>query len=659
MNLNIILSVVFCFLSSVFTLQAHIPDSLLKRGQQKDQLPLRPFLFKSGPKAPDTLIVTLLSQVNPDSIGATIQQLQDYGTRMCTSPQAFLAQDWIKNKLSGYGLTVYTQDFPQPAGSSDNVISILPGTTFPDQYIVMGAHYDSYTGGSSAPGADDNASGSAGIIEIARILSQYTFDRSLVFCLWSAEELGLYGSTAYAQEAANNNMNILGYLNLDMCGYLYGTTIKTNVVGPAAAQPLLDFYDQVCGIYLPDFQVTIGGNLPGGSDHMSFNNNGYMGIFPFEDVNHYSPYIHTPQDLLGISVNSLPMAAVFTKSVMATGLEMAIMVPAPINLRAMPTTQEITLSWQNPGVTAAEYHIFRDDMNQVYATTTDTFFIDQNVITGETYTYAVTLVTSQPVKESDKSDKVLSKAVGPLVIPYSDHFENGLTYWISSDGWDLTTSSYHSASYSLTDSPLGNYANNTNSSVYLIPFSLAGSSGGVAGLSFWTKFSLENTNDNVFLEVSDGGEYQAIASFTGIQNNWMASLVSLQDYIDKPYVSLRFRIESNNSQAEDGFYVDDLLVAVYFVGIPESDPRMWQLSNKPNPFTNNTGISFINPTAGNVKLEVFNSLGECIETLCDEVLGIGSHQFTFNNQDNAAGIYYYRLTAGNAVLTRKMVQTGR
>lgn len=112
----------------------------------------------------------------------------------------------------------------------DNIIVLQRGTKYPDEYVVCGAHYDSYCNGNGhpdslrAPGADDNASGVAGIMEIARILSNYKFERSILYCNFNAEEVGLYGSAAFAKECADNDVDIVGYLNLDMTGYLKDDT---------------------------------------------------------------------------------------------------------------------------------------------------------------------------------------------------------------------------------------------------------------------------------------------------------------------------------------------------------------------------------------------------------------------------------------------------
>ena len=81
-------------------------------------------------------------------------------------------------------------------------------------------------------------------------------DRTVLFCAWSGEEYGLYGSEAYAQWCQDEGINILGYFNIDMCGYLHpGDPIKTDIIAPASAQPLVHFYTHVCAMYLPDFIV--------------------------------------------------------------------------------------------------------------------------------------------------------------------------------------------------------------------------------------------------------------------------------------------------------------------------------------------------------------------------------------------------------------------
>ena len=201
------------------------------------------------------------------------------------------------------------QNFPYSPSSSDNVIATFPGKLYPEEYVVVGGHYDSYTFYGAAPGADDNASGTSAVLELARILSTHEFERTIIFCSFSWEEMGLVGSDFYAAHAQATGMNILGYFNFDMIGYRYpGDSLHTDLLYPSSAEELAQFYRDVTAIYLPDFGVKEAEPINGDSDHTSFNNHGYMGIFPFEDTPNYSPYIHTSQDKVGPSVNSPELA---------------------------------------------------------------------------------------------------------------------------------------------------------------------------------------------------------------------------------------------------------------------------------------------------------------------------------------------------------------
>lgn len=105
--------------------------------------------------------------------------------------------------------------------NSENVVAIKQGTESPDTVIIIGAHYDSRSEDAYnyAPGADDNASGVAGILEIARLLEKYGSKYTLEFVAFSAEEQGLYGSEHYAAEAKLSGKNVKAMINFDMIAY--------------------------------------------------------------------------------------------------------------------------------------------------------------------------------------------------------------------------------------------------------------------------------------------------------------------------------------------------------------------------------------------------------------------------------------------------------
>jgi len=272
------------------------------------------------------VIYDWITQVDTNRVIEHVQHLQDYMTRDCFTTNAVEAQNWIKDQYTSLGLSVELQDFPLYNNNpSDNVLATMTGQVLPEEYIILGGHYDSRANGYDAPGADDNASGTSGVLEVAQILSQYKFQRSVIFCAFSAEEYGLSGSEAFVSRCVDQNLNILGYINMDMIGYLKpGNTLHSDMIAPTSAQALVDFYTAVTAIYLPTFPIGEGQLSGGDSDHTSFNNHGYQGIFPFEDAENYSPYIHTVNDLVGISFNSPLLASKLIQAGLASVATLAI-----------------------------------------------------------------------------------------------------------------------------------------------------------------------------------------------------------------------------------------------------------------------------------------------------------------------------------------------
>ncbi|MEZ5083469.1 MAG: M28 family peptidase [Bacteroidales bacterium] len=421
---------------------AKIDKSAIKKPEQK---------FSSGKSTmlTDPDIVSMINAVDTNIYLTNLQHLQDYGTRNAYTAQSVQAQNWLKSKFESYGYTTELFDFTMPSGpASDNVLATKPGTNYPNEYVVIGGHYDSYSYSGNAPGADDDGTGICGVLEAARIMASYNFDRTIIFCCWSGEEYGLYGSSAWASWAQGQNMNILGYFNIDMCGYRYpGDPIHTDIIAPASAQPLVDFYTDVCALYLPGFIVGPGSLSGGDSDHTSFNNNGYMGIFPFEDSQHYSPYIHSSNDVIGTSVNSLEMAMMFTQAAIASVASLANYLAPPQNLIGISGDDFIELSW-DPLMDIDHYNIYRDGI--LIGTTTNEFYLDENVVEYTTYTYYVTAIFTGSSDETSPSNLVTITLLPRMLFPFEDDFESGANYWTFEGSWGLSTTSYHSSSHSMT-----------------------------------------------------------------------------------------------------------------------------------------------------------------------------------------------------------------
>lgn len=272
------------------------------------------------------VIRQLMDSVSKDRLEATITQMQSYHTRRWDSQMVYEVQDWLFETYRGTGLdSVLLHDFTFEfhdtlRESSDNVIAIQRGLVYPDEYVVCGAHYDSYNNSPGhpdslrAPGADDNASGTSGVLETARLLSQCQFERSIVYCGWAAEEAGLKGSAAYAKECADNRVDIVGYFNLDMIGYLEeGSDIHVNLMYTTRDSLIANYVFNFSRIYYPEMRIWQDWLPWGDSDYSSFNRNGYAAVHPFEDTHASSPFIHTPSDLLGVSVNNMDQVKRFTE----------------------------------------------------------------------------------------------------------------------------------------------------------------------------------------------------------------------------------------------------------------------------------------------------------------------------------------------------------
>ena len=271
-------------------------------------------------------IRALMDSVAIDSIEAYIEHLCSYHNRRYDSRYIWEVQDWLTSRYQGFGVdTVLLHDFKIhkegfPEETADNVLAVQWGTKIPEEFVICGAHYDSWNDDGTdpdtirSPGADDNASGVAGILETARILSHYSFDRTIIYGNWCAEEIGLVGSAAYAHDCAEQRMDIVAYFNLDMTGYLAeGSDIHVHLLYTGQDSLLANYVYNFSHVYFPEMPIRQAWLQWGDSDYSSFNRNGYAAVHPFEDVHASSPFIHSRQDILGLSVNNLEQSKRFTE----------------------------------------------------------------------------------------------------------------------------------------------------------------------------------------------------------------------------------------------------------------------------------------------------------------------------------------------------------
>ncbi len=190
------------------------------------------------------VITRIVSEINARNIESTIRKLVSFGTRNTLSEQndpnrgIGAARDWLYSEFqkaaveSGGRMTVEKQAFEQPKAARvpqptilTNIVATLKGTQ-PESvnrvYIVSG-HYDSICSSPTdakcdAPGANDDASGTAAVLEMARVMAKYKFDATIIFMTVPGEEQGLLGATHFAEEAKKNNMDIEAMFTNDIIG---------------------------------------------------------------------------------------------------------------------------------------------------------------------------------------------------------------------------------------------------------------------------------------------------------------------------------------------------------------------------------------------------------------------------------------------------------
>ncbi len=185
-----------------------------------------------------------------------------------------MARDNIRDAFLSFGLWTYLHPFTYQGNTYYNVVGVRKGLVTPGEQYIVGAHFDS----ANTPGADDNGSGTAGVIELARIFTQYDFEDTLIFIAFDREEQGLVGSSAYANQFRNDN--IRGMISMDMIAYNTGMG-TCDVYGRTASDPWKNALASAVNRY-SNLTAVVGGQL-NGSDHAPFESIGKQAALIIED----------------------------------------------------------------------------------------------------------------------------------------------------------------------------------------------------------------------------------------------------------------------------------------------------------------------------------------------------------------------------------------
>lgn len=278
-------------------------------------------------------VKNMVLKVDDGKIAQVIEHLSSYHNRYYKAQSGVDSSLWIKSKWEELAanrpdVTVEAwehQKFPQPS-----IILTIPGSTHPDEIVVIGGHADSiagFWGGATrkAPGADDNASGIATMTEIIRIAMEkdYHPKKTVQFMAYAAEEVGLVGSKLIAQKYKADNKHVIGVIQLDMTNYKgtdeFDIVMMQDFTNAAQNTFLGELIEEY--VHVPWGYSKCG---YGCSDHASWTRNGYPASMPHEaTMQDGNPHIHTDRDVIDQSDGHAGHAAHFAKLGLAYMVEMA------------------------------------------------------------------------------------------------------------------------------------------------------------------------------------------------------------------------------------------------------------------------------------------------------------------------------------------------
>jgi Zn-dependent M28 family amino/carboxypeptidase len=247
-------------------------------------------------------MVDLIGQLVPSFIDSDLKELVGFGTRHSVSTTFGEAAEWVADRLLSLGYTVSEQSVTVGSGRSRNVIADRPGLAADTADVVLvAAHLDSVNlaGGptASAPGADDNGSGSAAVLELARVLASTAWRSDLRLILFGGEEQGLHGSRQHvAALPPDERVRIRAVLNMDMVGTRNTVESAVLLEGAPLSQPLIDDLAAAAATYTG---LRVETSLkPFASDHVPFIDAGVPAVLSIEGADSANGNIHTAADTL-------------------------------------------------------------------------------------------------------------------------------------------------------------------------------------------------------------------------------------------------------------------------------------------------------------------------------------------------------------------------
>jgi hypothetical protein len=282
----------------------------------------------------DPPTLALLAELSPQACESDLRWLVDRGTRHSLSQGFASAAAWTEARLASLGYTTSRSAVTVGGGQSQNVVADRPGTAAGSRDLVLvTAHLDSINlpggPGAPAPGADDNGSGSAGLLELGRILASRRWRHDLRLILFGGEEQGLFGSRQYvAALPPAERTRIRAVLNMDMVATRNTAQPTVLLEGATVSSGQIDALATAAATYTG---LRVETSLhPFASDHVPFIDAGIPAVLTIEGTDSANGHIHTDQDVMAhIDLPLMQEILRMNLAALAAWLKQAATVPRP------------------------------------------------------------------------------------------------------------------------------------------------------------------------------------------------------------------------------------------------------------------------------------------------------------------------------------------
>ncbi len=398
-------------------------STFISSGSSHAQQAQRADFYHGTPANPK--IQAMVDSVSALRIRNDLAKLESFETRHTNSDTVSstrgigAARRWIKEQFQQTSATTggslkpefffFNANICGRAGLHANVNATLTGVLTPARYFIVSGHMDNRNvdgcdANIFAPGTNDDGSGTAASMELARVMSKQQFEASLIFMTVTGEDEGLFGSIAYANFARASNLRIDGMLTNDVVGNIIGpdgnvdsTSVRHFSIGPSnsPSRQLARYFKLKGEQYVPSMTVNLipSQDRPGrGGDHIPFNDNGYAAVRftePAERLEHQ----HSNTDLL---INMSPSYTAQVTRLSLAGLASMALAPAtptaPLLVQDVGNGSALTLSWT---VSNSEPDFVGYRVAWRYA---DSLFYQSLAPVGNVTTYMLTgLAPNQPI----------------------------------------------------------------------------------------------------------------------------------------------------------------------------------------------------------------------------------------------------------------------